>query len=241
MKVRLLILLLIPMIFNAQILQEYPRYQIPYKGGYANYYKDFHEIIVENKLQPCTNKGEVYEFRVLVNEDQSISFIKDYNSEYVARNKCAYDLAREVAKHQTDWNAAQVDGVPKAAVASFLVFPDDLFENYREGYTPQFTYPIYGKYDGNGAKEFRKGITNRIDTRRFDWNDRFNVIVEFIITKESTIENIVMIKSSSHDELDKQIVFGIKSTKKQWKAAIINGKPVDYRYRLQLNASTDPL
>lgn len=120
-------------------------------------------------------------------------------------------------------------------------FPDDLFENYREGYTPQFTYPIYGKYDGNGAKEFRKGITNRIDTRRFDWNDRFNVIVEFIITKESTIENIVMIKSSSHDELDKQIVFGIKSTKKQWKAAIINGKPVDYRYRLQLNASTDPL
>lgn len=241
MKVRLLILLLIPMIFNAQILQEYPRYQIPYKGGYANYYKDFHDIIVENKLQPCKNKGEVYEFRVLVNEDNSISFIKDYNSEYVARNKCAYDLAREVAKHQNDWNAAQVDGISKGAVASFLVFPDDLFDNYREGYTPQFTYPVYGKYEGNGAKEFRKGITNRIDTRRFDWNDRFNVIVEFIITKESTIENIVMIKSSSHEELDKQIVFGIKSTKKQWKAATINGKPVDYRYRLQLNAVTDPL
>ena len=50
-----------------------------------------------------------------------------------------------------------------------------------------------------------------------------------------------MIKSSSHEELDKQIVFGIKSTKKLWKPATINGQPVDYRYRLQLNAVTDPL
>ena len=67
------------------------------------------------------------------------------------------------------------------------------------------------------------------------------MIVEFIITKDSKIENILMIKSSSHEELDKQIVFGIKSTKKLWKPATINGQPVDYRYRLQLNAVTDPL
>lgn len=234
-------LLILPYLFSAQILQEFPRNQVPYKGSYENYYKDFHDIIIEKNLQPCTNKGEIYEFKVLINEDNSISFIKDYSSDYIARNKCAYDLAREVAKHQTNWNAAKVDDVSKAAVASFLVFPDDLFEKYQAGYVPQFSFPIYGKYNGNGAKEFRKGITNRIDTRRFDWNDRFNVIVDFIITKEATIENIVVIKSSSHEELDKQIVFGIKSTKKQWKPATVNGQPVDYRYRLQLNAVTDPL
>ena len=226
---------------KAQILQEFPRNQVPYKGGYENYYKDFHDIIVEKNLQPCSNKGEIYEFKVLINDDNSISFIKDYSSDYIAKNKCAYDLAREVAKHQTNWNAAKVYDIPKAAVASFLVFPDDLFEDYKDGYLPQFSFPIYGKCKGNGAKEFRNGITNRIDTRRFDWNDRFNVIVDFIITKDSKIENIVMIKSSSNEELDKQIVFGIKSTKKQWKAATVNGQPVDYRYRLQLNAVTDPL
>ena len=226
---------------NAQILDRFPQYQVPYIGGYANYYKDFHEIVIEKNMKPCSNKGETYEFRVLINEDHSISFIKDYNSGYIDRNKCAYELAREVAKHQTNWNAAKVDGFPKAAVASFIVFPDDLFDRYQEGYVPQITYPTYGNYEGGGAKEFRNGITNRIDTRRFDWNDRFNVIVEFIITKDSKIENILMIKSSSHEELDKQIVFGIKSTKKLWKPATINGQPVDYRYRLQLNAVTDPL
>lgn len=236
-----LLLFIFPVLLSAQILQEFPRNQFPYKGGYENYYKDFHDIIVEKKLQPCSNKGEIYEFKVLINEDNTISFIKDYSSDYIARNKCAYDLAREVAKHQTNWNAVKVYDVSKAAVASFLVFPDDLFENYQVGYVPQFSYPIYGKYEGNGAKEFRNGITNRIDTRRFDWNDRFNVIVDFIITKDSKIENIVMIKSSSNEELDKQIVFGIKSTKKQWKAATVNGQPVDYRYRLQINAVTDPL
>ena len=42
-------------------------------------------------------------------------------------------------------------------------------------------------------------------------------------------------------EFDKQVVFGIKSTGKRWKAATMNGKPVDYRYQLTLNAVTDPL
>ena len=40
---------------------------------------------------------------------------------------------------------------------------------------------------------------------------------------------------------EKLTVFGIKSIKKLWKPATINGQPVDYRYRLQLNAVTDPL
>ena len=97
-----LLLFIFPVLLSAQILQEFPRNQFPYKGGYENYYKDFHDIIVEKKLQPCSNKGEIYEFKVLINEDNTISFIKDYSSDYIARNKCAYDLACEVAKHQTN-------------------------------------------------------------------------------------------------------------------------------------------
>ena len=55
--------------------------------------------------------------------------IKDYNSGYIDRNKCKYELAREVAKHQKHWNAGKVDGTQKAAVACFIVFPDDLFDH----------------------------------------------------------------------------------------------------------------
>lgn len=239
MKKTFFLILLFPFIISAQILQSFPNNQDPYIGGYEAYYKDFHDIIVAKHLEPCSNKDEFYQLKLLINADQSVSFIKDFSTENIAKNKCAYNLAREVAQSQKNWNAAKVDGVAQSAIATFLIYPDDLFENYKEGYYPNFTFPVYGNYKGNGVPEFRKGIVNRIDTRRFDWNDKFSVIVDFIITKDSKIENFVVIKSSSMAELDNQIVFGIKSTKKQWKAATINGKPIDYRYRLTLNAITD--
>lgn len=235
------IFLIVPFFFSAQILQQFPRYQTPYVGGYKAYYKDFHDIILAKSLQPCSDKEQYYQLKLLINKDNSVSFIKDHNDQNIAKNKCAYDLAREVAQYQKNWNAALVDGIPVDAVADFSVFPADLFENYTQGYTPNFTSPIYGDYRGNGAEEFRKGIINRIDVRRFSWNDKFSVIIDFIITKESKIENFLVIKSSSMVEFDNQIISGIKSTKKRWKAATINGKPVDYRYRLTINAITDRL
>lgn len=231
----------IPFLFSAQILENFPKYQVPYQGGYEGFYKDFHEIAIAKNLQPCENKGEFYQLKLLINEDKSVSFIKDHNTQNIENNKCAYNLAREAAQYLKGWNAATVDGFPKAAVANFLIFPDDLFGNYQENYTPNFKMPIYGNYKGNGQEEFRKGIVNRIDLRRFDWNDKFDVIFEFIITKDNKLENIVMIKSSSMVEFDKQVVFGIKSTAKRWKAATVNGIPVDCKYLLRLNAITDPL
>ena len=43
---------------NAQIIEQFPAKQLPYKGGYEGYYKDFQQIILEENLQPCTNPNE---------------------------------------------------------------------------------------------------------------------------------------------------------------------------------------
>lgn len=241
MKKIYFILVLLPFLLSAQILHDFPKYQVPYVGGYNAFYKDFHHVIVAKNLEPCSQKGQFYQLKLLINKDNSVNFIKDYSEDHIAKNKCAYDLSREVVQSLKSWNAAKVDGFPQSAVATFVVFPDDLFDDYQDGYVPNITGPIYGKYKGNGAEEFRKGIVNRIDLRRFDWNDRFSVIIEFIITKDSKIENIKMIKSSSMDEFDKKIIYGVKSTAKRWKPATVNGKPVDYKYQLTLTAVTDPL
>ena len=131
MKKLYFLLFLLPYLFSAQILEHYPAYQIPYIGGYEAYYKDFHEIVTEKNFQPCENKSEFYQLKLLINADKTVSFIKDHNAQNIENNKCAYDLAREVAQSQKAWNAATVDGFPKAAVASFLIFPDDLFQNYK--------------------------------------------------------------------------------------------------------------
>ncbi|MDP2452825.1 MULTISPECIES: energy transducer TonB [unclassified Kaistella] len=239
MRIFIFLFLILASFSNAQILEHYPKNQVPYIGGYESYYKDFHDMIIEKDLKSCADKSEFYQLNLLINADQSISFIKDHNEKNIAKNKCAYDLAREVAKYQNNWKAATVDGITKPAVATFYIFPDDLFERYHDGYFPAITFPAYGNYENGGIKEFKKGIINRIDVRGFDWNDRFNVMVEFIISKEAKIENIVMIKSSSNIEFDKRITNGILSTKKKWKPATVNGNPVDYKYRLTLNAVTD--
>ena len=225
---------------NAQILEQYPHSQVPYRGGYEGYYSDFHKIVTEKNIAPCANGEEFYQFSILINPDNSVNFIKDYNANNIAKNKCTYDLAREVAQSQKNWNPAVVEGVKKAAVATFMIYPADLFDTYREGYMPAMTFPVFGKFKNNGMEEFRKEIVNRIDTRGFSWVDRFDVIVEFMITKNSAIEDVIIIKSSSSEEFDKRVVYGIQNTKRKWTPATINGKPIDYKYRLTLHAVTDP-
>ncbi len=240
MKLLTILFLIAAIFINAQVLEQYPRSQVPYLGGYEGYYTDFHKIVTEKNLAPCANEEEFYQFSILINPDNSVNFIKDHNAKNIAKNKCAYNLAREVAQSQKNWNPATVGGVKQAAVATFMIYPADLFDSYREGYTPAMTFPAYGKYKNNGMEEFRKGIVNRIDTRGFSWDDRFDVIVDFVITKNSEIEDIIIIKSSSSEVLDKRIVYGIQSTKKKWTPAMINGKSIDYKYRLILHAVTDP-
>ena len=224
---------------QTQILERYPDHQLPYKGGYEAYYKDFHDIIIDKKIQPCSNKNEIYQFSVLIRPDSSIQFIKDLNAKVVEPNKCAHDLAREVAKYQKGWNPALVNQIKQSAVARFMIFPDDLFNNYKEGYYPIFTSPVYNNYGKDHIDRFRKELVARFDLRRFSWNDIFTVETEFTITKEGKLEDAILTKKTGVDEFDKMILLTFKGMKKKWTSASINGQPTDFRYRLTLKASTD--
>lgn len=224
---------------QTEILQKYPENQTPYEGGYVGYYKDFHDIIIEKKLHPCSNKQEIYQFSVLIKPDSSIQFIRDLNPKVVEANKCAYNLAREVAKYQKGWKPASVDGNNQSAVARFIIFPDDFFNNYREGYYPLFNGPIYNNYGKDHLDHFRKELVARLDLRRFSWNDIFTVETEFTINKEGKLEDIILTKKTGLDEFDRMILLTFKGMKKKWTPATINGQPIDFRFRLTLRATTD--
>ncbi|GGG46577.1 hypothetical protein BXY58_0538 [Epilithonimonas arachidiradicis] len=223
-----------------KVLTEFPKNQLPYIGGYEAYYNDFHNIIAEQNLQPCNNKNELYQFSVLITSDASIKFIKDVNEQYVEKNKCAYNLARQVAQYQKNWNPAIVDGLKENAIARFIIYPDDLFENFRNGYTPVFTAPVFNLSEKDHLGEFQKDLLSKLDLRRFDWNDIFTVETEFIINKEGKMENIILTKPSGLHEFDKMIINSYKSIRKKWKPATINGIPIDYRFKHTLRAVTDP-
>ena len=236
----LLFLFLFSIDSKAQILDQYPENQVPYIGGYEAYYKDFKAIIAENKLQPCSNKSEFYQFSVLVKADASINFIKDLNEKYVASNKCASDLAREVAKYQTNWKSAEVGGEKVAAVANFIIYPDDLFKDQNDNYVPQISYPRYDNQEKNHMDYFRKQLIANLDLKRFQWNDRFTVEAEFIISKEGKMKDIVLKKKTGQEEFDRMIFYAFKDMKKKWKPATINGAPIDFRFQYMLTATTDP-
>ncbi|GAA4818462.1 hypothetical protein GCM10023200_60540 [Actinomycetospora chlora] len=106
MKNLIFILISISLYSQNNILQNFPSNQIPYKDGYVGFYKDFHDIVIEKNMQPCQNPQEMYQFNVLITQDSEIKFIKDFGGKQIAENKCAYDLARTVAKYQKGWIAA---------------------------------------------------------------------------------------------------------------------------------------
>ncbi|WP_312767370.1 hypothetical protein [Epilithonimonas sp.] len=225
MKTKLFFVLIFLLKFSiansqTEVLQRYPENQMPYAGGYIGYYKDLHDIVVEKKLQPCSNKNEIYQFSLLIKPDSSIQFIRDLNPKVVESNKCAYDLAREVAnKYQNGWKPASLNGIAQNAVARFIIFPDDFFNNYREGYYPLFSAPVYNNYGKDNIDRFRKELIAKLDLRRFSWNDIFTVETEFTITKDGKLEDIILTKKTGLDEFDRMIVLTFKGMKK-------NGRPL---------------
>lgn len=227
------------LLFSQRILDRYPDYQVPYIGGYAQFYKDFHNVLVEENLQPCANKNEIYQFSVLITPDSSIRFIKDLNEKVVAENKCTHDLAREVAKYLTGWNPANVNGEKVNAVASFIIYPHDLFAENKTDYAPNFTYPVYNFYEKDHMKHFNKELKNKFIMKRFDWNDQFTMEVEFVVGADGKMKDILLTKKTGLEEFDRMVFYTFKEMKKKWKPATINGQPVDFRYKYTLSALTD--
>lgn len=82
--------------FSQDVLEKYPEGQDAYNGGVLHLYKEINQILIAKNLKPCENKNEYYRLNVLVYPDNSIKYVKDENPEYSLKNKCSFDLAREV-------------------------------------------------------------------------------------------------------------------------------------------------
>ena len=236
MKKLVIIFCFISSFYNAQF-DYFPPDQSPYNEGVQNYYKDFHKIVIENDLKPCVNKDEMYNFKVLISPDATIKFVKDTDEKDILDNKCAYDLAREVAKYQTGWKPAVIDGEKKSAIANFIVYPDDLFEKYKEGYDSSEAF-VFPTYEG-GINEFRKKVSSTIDLSRFNWKGKFGVVTKFVVEKDGSLSNIILEKSSGLQEFDEMIIKSIKKIKNKWAPGKLHSNPVRSRMRFPLTFSMD--
>lgn len=86
-----------------------------------------------------------------------------------------------------------------------------------------------------GMNSFRAEVAKQIDLSGFVWNEPFNLVVNFTVSKEGKMENIKLEESSGNAEFDQRILDGIKRIrKKKWTPAHRNGEPVESFFRLPM-------
>ena len=88
----------------------FPKDQHCYLGSFPAFYKDFHQILNENKLKPCENKKEFFTASVLIKTDNTAEILENKTSQ---ENKCSFELSKEVMKHMDKWIPAKINGKRK--------------------------------------------------------------------------------------------------------------------------------
>ena len=214
-----------------EIREGYPPNQTSYVGGNTQFYKDFHDILIDKKLQPCPNKDENVSFVLVVYPNTTIKYVKPETADF-EESKCTYELTKEVLKYLKGWNPAEVGGNKIAATTSFSIIPDELFGELKEGYDPINEIEL-AMYEG-GIQEFRKKVSQSININNYNFSGIVRLEVTFIIERDGSMSNVKLANSSGLQEFDTMIVRTISRIKNKWTPAKIHGKPIRYRFRLPL-------
>ena len=69
----------------------------------------------------------------------------------------------------------------------------------------------------------------------FQLGETISIGCYFIINKEGKMEDVRLEESSGNPDFDRRIINGVKSVKKKWNPATINGVPIKFRFRLPLS------
>ena len=223
--------------FAQDIYEQYPAGQTDYIGGNVQFYKDYHQVLIDKKLQPCENKKEAFSFRIVVYPDKKIKYVKSEDSESLEKNKCAFELTKEVAKYLTGWNPAIVDGNKVAAVTSFWIIPHELFQELPQGYDPVNDMEM-ATYEG-GINNFRKKVFQSIDLSRFTFTGTFRLEVTFVVETDGKISNVQLAQSSGLKAFDDMVVKAISQIRNKWTPGNIHRIPVRYHFKLPLAFTMD--
>lgn len=220
----------------------FPRDQHCYLGGFSEFYKDFHKILIEKKIKPCENKKEFFTALVLIKPDNSIEVL---DSESAVNNKCSFEIAKEVMRNMNKWITAKIDGQEKPTIARIMFYMDDLFENYKEGYTvsKNINDSYYGKDFPGGMNSFRKEVLRRTDTSNFYFRGKGILKAEttFTINEKGELEDLAITKSSGLKEFDDMLLESIRKTIKKdiWTPAKLHDIKIKSRFRLPFSVDVD--
>ncbi|MGA9213366.1 energy transducer TonB [Kaistella sp.] len=238
MRKYLLLFCFISTFCNAQILDQFPKDQDFYEGGITKFYRDFHQIILDKNIKPCENKKELYSVKLLLTKDAQIKFVKDFDSFNISKNKCAYDLSLTVLKSlKTNWKPAVVKNQYFDSVVEFFIFPNDLFENYKESYHPNQFY-IPATYIG-GKKKFDKDFHDNFMSLFTDYHINGKFFLDFYIDVDGEIVNPSLQPDIRNPTFTHEVFRTLKRLNKKWNPAVFNGVSVKSKISVPIGFSVD--
>lgn len=234
----ILIVTAFSLLINAQNqYPEFPRDQHSYLGAYPEFFKDFHKILIEKNLRPCDNKKEITFVPILIKSENSAEVL-EMDSLKSEKHKCSTELTREVVKYLDKWMPAKIDGKKTPAIKRIPIYPDDLFENYKEGYS--FLEVNYEKTDFD-VEALRKQVVKKInlDSFSFKGNGKLTVITTFAINYLGKLDNLKIEKTSGSQRFDEMILDVIKDTQKNklWKPAKTHEMPINSYFTFPISVS----
>ncbi|WP_426480161.1 energy transducer TonB [Chryseobacterium sp. R2ACT005] len=239
MKISLLFVFISSILFGQNkwkdsiVYGRYPDGQQAYIGGNIKLYKNIHEIIVKKKLNPCDNKKELYIAVVVVHPDKTIKLLKKQNIESARKNKCAFELTQMILEDLQGWIPAEINGEKVSVFQKIVMFPDSLFENYKEGYDPvNYSVPIAEFPGGNAV--FKEQFSQKVSIDGFKF-DRFGKIyLKFKVDENGKAIDFIVKPTSGNVGFDKMVINAAKSIKGTWRPATIHGVNVETNMEIPL-------
>lgn len=207
----------------------FPNDQHCYLGGFPEFYKEFHKILIEEKLKPCEKKDELFIAFIIINPDNKAVLLENNWSN---ENKCSYELAKEVIPKMDRWIPAKINGEEKSTIARVMFYMDDLFDKYETNYS-------IGKFVSKSnfdVAKFRDDVIKRVDISGFviKGNQPLRIKTTFVINEKGELDEVEMVESSGLKEFDEMILYAIKQTlkNKKWEPAKVHDIAIKSRFYL---------
>jgi hypothetical protein len=206
---------------QTDVYDAYPPGQEAYVGGEIQLNKDLHKIMIEKKLEPCEDVKQIYTADLIVKSDSTIIMIKNQDSIYIKKNKCAYDLAKKTLPYIDKWVPAKHNGNNLNAIYRFDFIPDDI---YYENTPAEFP---------NGIGEFRNKFMQNFNSQNIDgYLGKYSFDINFTVNEFGLIENIDVVSNRRDKKLVKMIESALKNVKEKWTPAKVHGVFVESKMRL---------
>ena len=194
----------------------YPTNQEAYSGGKEKLYSHLHKNLIEHHFEKCADTLQNFKLAIIVKKDASISLIKNTDDSLkIVQNKCAYDLAKKVLPYLTNWKPSIYQNQKTAAIYEFDFIPNDLFENYEEGYIGVALQKNQVHFPG-GIDQFRNIFTKELKIPSSDFNGLIKSDISFNVNSEGEIFDVKVISNPYNSQFEKNIISALKKIKTKW-------------------------